>query len=192
MKLYLKGEKCFSDKCPVSRRTYAPGEHGRRFTKETEYSVRLKEKQKARRIYGILETQFHNYYSLAARERGVTGENLLRMLETRLDNVVYRLGLGASRSEARQLVSHGHIAVNGKRVDIPSYRVRKSDVISLTERGKKRANLKEVIERASQGEFPSWLDVDFKKVRAKVKDLPVRGDIVTDLKEQLIVEFYSK
>lgn len=192
--MYLKGEKCFTDKCPVSRRTYPPGEHGRRFVKETEYSVRLQEKQKARRVYGILETQFRNYYHLAARKKGVTGENLLRLLETRLDNVVYRIGLGASRTEARQLVAHGHIAVNGKRVDIPSYGVRKGDIIGLTEKGKKLAKLKEIIASASQAETPSWLDVDFKKVqvKVKVKDLPVREDIATDLKEQLIVEFYSK
>lgn len=192
MKLYLKGEKCFTDKCPVSRRTYPPGEHGRRFVKETGYSVRLQEKQKARRMYGILERQFRNYYHLATKKKGVTGEHLLRLLETRLDNVVYRIGLGASRSEARQLVCHGHIAVNGKRVDIASYRVGKGDVISLTEKGKKLAKLKEIIESASQTEAPSWLDVDFKKVQAKVKDLPAREDIATDLKEQLIVEFYSK
>lgn len=192
MKLYLKGEKCFTDKCPVSRRSYPPGEHGRRFIKETEYSVRLQEKQKARQMYGILETQFRNYYHRAAKKRGVTGENLLQLLETRLDNVIYRIGLGTSRSEARQLVCHGHIAVNGKRVDIPSYRVRKGDVVSLTVKGKKLAKLKEIIESASQAETPSWLDVDFKKVQAKVKDLPVREDMATDLKEQLIVEFYSK
>jgi small subunit ribosomal protein S4 len=192
MKLYLKGEKCFTDKCPVSRRTYPPGEHGRRYVKETEYSLRLQEKQKARRIYGILEGQFRNYYELAARQRGVTGENLLRLLETRLDNVVHRLGLGRSRSEARQLVLHGHIAVNGRRVDIPSYCVKKGDAINLTPKGKKLERIKESAALASQGEVPTWLEIDFEKLKAKVKELPAREDIITDLSEQLIVEFYSK
>ncbi|MFZ3063490.1 MAG: 30S ribosomal protein S4 [Actinomycetota bacterium] len=192
MKLYLKGEKCFTDKCPVSRRMYPPGEHGRRYVKESEYSLRLHEKQKARRMYGILEGQFRNYYELAARQKGVTGENLLRLLETRLDNVVYRLGLGRSRSEARQLVGHGQMAVNGKRVDIPSFRVKQGDVISLTSRGGKLERIKESAALASQGEVPAWLEMDFEKIKAKVKEMPAREDIVMDLSEQLIVEFYSK
>lgn len=192
MKLYLKGEKCFTDKCPVSRRTYPPGEHGRRYVKESEYSLRLHEKQKARRMYGILEGQFRNYYELAARQKGVTGENLLRLLETRLDNVVYRLGLGRSRSEARQLVGHGQIAVNGKRVDIPSYRVKKGDVVGLTSRGGKLERIRESAALASEGEVPAWLEIDFEKIKAKVKEIPAREDIVIDLSEQLIVEFYSK
>lgn len=192
MKLYLKGDKCFTDKCPVSRRSYPPGEHGRRFSKETEYRLRLREKQKARRVYGILETQFRNYYALAARRKGVTGEHLLQLLESRLDNVVYRAGLAGSRAEARQLVSHGHFAVNGRRADIPSFRVKKDDVVTLSGHGKKLGSLKEMVEKASQGELPGWLDVDFKKVQIKVKDLPSRDQITTELREQLIVEFYSK
>lgn len=192
MKLYLKGEKCFTDKCPVSRRAYPPGEHGRRYVKETEYSLRLQEKQKARRMYGILEGQFRNYYELAARQKGITGENLLRLLETRLDNVVYRLGLGRSRSEARQLVKHGHIAVNGRKVDIPSYRVKKEDIISLTPKSEKLDRIKESAALASQGEIPIWMEMNFEKLKAKIKELPTREDMITDLREQLIVEFYSK
>jgi small subunit ribosomal protein S4 len=192
MKLYLKGEKCFTDKCPVLRRAYPPGEHGRRYVKETEYSLRLQEKQKARRIYSILEGQFRNYYELAARQKGITGENLLRLLETRLDNVVYRLGLGRSRSEARQLVKHGHIAVNGRKVDIPSYRVKKEDIISLTPKSEKLDRIKESAALASQGEIPIWMEMNFEKLKAKIKELPTREDMITDLREQLIVEFYSK
>lgn len=186
VKLYLKGDKCFSEKCPVSKRSYPPGEHGRRFTKETEYSVRLKEKQKAKRMYGMLEKQFRSYYDKAARQKGVTGENLLRLLETRLDNIVYRMNLAPSRREARQLVSHGHIAVNGRRVDIPSFIVKTGDVIELTARGVKAFKERE----ESEGEIPTWLDV--KNRKATVKELPKREDIPVDLKEQLIVEFYSK
>lgn len=188
VKLYLKGDKCLSEKCPVSKRSYPPGEHGRRFTKETEYSVRLKEKQKARRIYGIMEKQFRLYYAKAARQKGVTGENLLRILETRLDNVIYRLNLVSSRREARQLVNHGHVAVNGRRVDIPSYLVRKDDEIALTASGS--AMYKE--RAVGEGEVPVWLDLNEKTMRAKVKEMPSRQDIPVDLKEQLIVEFYSK
>ncbi len=188
VKLYLKGDKCLSEKCPVSKRSYPPGEHGRRFTKETEYSVRLKEKQKARRIYGILEKQFRIYYGKAARQKGVTGENLLRLLETRLDNVIYRLNLVSSRREARQLVSHGHVAVNGRRVDIPSYLVKKNDEITLTASG--AAMYKE--RAIGEGEVPVWLDINEKTMKAKVKEMPSRQDIPVDLKEQLIVEFYSK
>jgi small subunit ribosomal protein S4 len=188
VKLYLKGDKCISEKCPVSRRSYPPGEHGRRFTKETEYSVRLKEKQKARRIYGIMEKQFRIYYAKAARQRGVTGENLLRMLETRLDNVIYRLNLVSSRREARQMVSHGHVAVNGRRVDIPSYLVKKGDEITLTARGTNMFKERAV----GEGELPLWLDLNEKTMKAKIKEIPNREDIPVDLKEQLIVEFYSK
>lgn len=188
VKLYLKGDKCFSEKCPVSKRSYPPGEHGRRFTKETEYSVRLKEKQKAKRIYGVLEKQFRNYYDKAARQKGMTGENLLRLLERRLDNVVYRLGLAPSRREARQFVSHGHFAVNGRRVDIPSFLVKKGDVVGLTTRGAKAFKERELAE----AEVPVWLDINKKAMKAQVKEMPNREDIPIDLREQLIVEFYSK
>ncbi len=187
-KLYLKGEKCFSEKCPVSKRSYRPGEHGRRFSKDTEYSVRLKEKQKARRMYGVMEKQFRTYYSKAARQKGITGENLLRLLESRLDNVIYRLNLASSRRESRQLVSHGHIAVNGRRVNIPSFRVKKGDVVGLTDHGAKIFKDREI----QDGEITAWLDINKKTYEAKVLELPRREDIPVDLQEQLIVEFYSK
>lgn len=191
-KLFLKGDKCVSDKCAVSKRSYPPGEHGRRYIKETEYSVRLREKQKAKHIYGILEKQFRNYYAKAAREKGVTGDNLLRMLESRLDNVVYRLGLAPARREARQMVSHGLFAVNGRRVDVPSYLVRQGDEVSLTTAGQKVYKAKEQAGQAIEGEVASWLDFNVKSIKAKVKSLPTREEIPVDIKEQLIVEFYSK
>ncbi len=191
-KLYLKGDKCMSDKCAVSRRSYPPGQHGRRYVKETEYSVRLREKQKAKQIYGVLEKQFRNYYAKAAQEKGVTGDNLLRMLESRLDNVVYRLSLAPARREARQMVTHGLFAVNGRRVDIPSYMVRQGDEISLTTAGQKVFKAKEQAGQAIEGEIAPWLDLNVKALKAKVKNLPSRDEIPVDLKEQLIVEFYSK
>lgn len=191
-KLFLKGDKCASEKCPVSRRSYPPGEHGRRYLKETEYSVRLREKQKAKQIYGILEKQFRNYYAKAAREKGVTGDNLLRMLESRLDNVVYRLSLAPARREARQMVTHGLFAVNGRRVDVPSFLVRAGDEVSLTTAGTKVFKAKEQAGQAIEGEVAPWLDLNVKTITAKVKSLPTREEIPVDLKEQLIVEFYSK
>ncbi len=191
-KLFLKGDKCVSDKCPVSKRSYPPGEHGRRYVKETEYSVRLREKQKAKQIYGVLEKQFRNYYAKAAREKGVTGEILLRMLESRLDNVIYRLGLVPARREARQMVTHGLFAVNGRRVDVPSYLVRQGDEVSLTAAGQRVFKAKEQAGQAIEGEVAPWLDFNTKSIKAKVKSLPTREEIPVDLKEQLIVEFYSK
>lgn len=191
-KLFLKGDKCVSDKCAVSKRSYPPGEHGRRYIKETEYSVRLREKQKAKQIYGVLEKQFRNYYAKAAREKGVTGDNLLRMLESRLDNVVYRLGLAPARREARQMVTHGLFAVNGRRVDVPSYLVRQGDEVSLTTAGQKVFKAKEQAGQAIEGEVAPWLDLNVKSIKAKVKSLPTREEIPVDIKEQLIVEFYSK
>lgn len=191
-KLFLKGERCLTDKCALERRPFPPGEHGRRPRKQSEYSLQLREKQKARRMYGLLEEQFKNYYELAARQRGITGENLLCILETRLDNVVYRLGFAFSRSEARQLVRHGHLAVNGKRVTIPSYRVRPGDSITLTSSGTKVARIKEAAGSSVKPEIPAWLKVDTKKLTGQVLDSPTRDQIDAPVQEKLIVELYSR
>ena len=191
MKLFLKGPKCDSMKCPIERRPYPPGEHGRGRIRESEYMIQLREKQKARRIYGVLEKQFRRVYEEATRQKGITGENLLRMLELRLDNVVYRAMYAASRNQARQLVRHGHISVNGKRVTIPSYQVRKGDVIELREKAQNmivvRHNL-DTLDRA----VPAWLDVTSADFKATVRDLPLREQIDVPVREQLIVELYSK
>jgi small subunit ribosomal protein S4 len=191
-KLFLKGERCLTDKCAIDRRAYPPGEHGRgRRRKQSEYLVQLREKQKARRYYGLLEKQFHNYYEAANRQTGITGENLLRLLELRLDNVVYRLGFGASRRQARQLIRHGHFLVDGKRVDIPSYRVRPDQIISV-KAGKE--GLKTVIEDATDltASVPAWLQADHDNLTGKVLRVPERADIDVPVQEQLIVELYSK
>jgi len=191
MKLFLKGAKCESMKCPVERKPYPPGEHGRGRIRESEYLLQLREKQKARRIYGVLEKQFRNMYALATSESGITGENLLRMLEQRMDNVVFRANFSASRNQARQLVRHGHVLVNGKRMTIPSYQVRKGDVVTLSEKAKKnivvRHNL-DTIDRA----IPQWLDVKTEATEITVRELPVREQIDVPVREQLIVELYSK
>ena len=192
IKLYLKGPKCDSMKCPIERRPYPPGEHGRdRVRQGSEYLGQLREKQKARRIYGVLEKQFANLYEEANRSQGITGENLLRMLEQRLDNVVYRCGWGSSRNQARQFVRHGHVLVNGKRVDIPSYRVRKGDVVSLAEKSRSmiavRFNL-DTIDR----QVPPWLEGEPASYEMTVRDLPMREHIDLPVREQLIVELYSK
>ena len=192
MKLYLKGAKCDSMKCPIERRPYPPGEHGRaRQRQGSEYLVQLREKQKARRIYGLMEKQFRNLYAEANRQQGVTGENLLRMLEQRLDNVAYRAGWGASRAQARQLVRHGHVRVNGRRVTIPSYQVRKGDTVELGDKAKAmivvRHNL-ETIDRAT----PPWLETGDGGASVTVRELPMREHIDVPVREQLIVELYSK
>ena len=191
-KLFLKGAKCDSPKCPIEIRPYPPGEHGRNRPKESEYLLQVREKQKAKRVYGILEGQFHNYYEEATRKRGKTGEVLLQILETRLDNVVYRAGFAKSRDMARQLVGHGHILVNGRKVDIPSYRVSESDIIEV--RPKSHEMTPFVVARAESGErpAPAWLEVIPDKMRILVHTLPVRAQIDTQVQEQLIVEFYSK
>lgn len=191
-KLFLKGSKCESAKCPMEIRPYPPGEHGRGRPKESEYQLQLREKQKTRRIYGILEKQFHNYYEEANKKSGKTGENLLQILESRLDNVVYRAGFAQSRDAARQQVRHGHIRVNGKKVDIPSYRVREHDIVEVAE--KKREMLPYEVARATAGErsVPAWLGVVPDKMRILVHQLPVRQQIDTQVQEQLIVELYSK
>lgn len=191
-KLFLKGAKCMSDKCAVEKRPYPPGEHGRRRMKPSEYSLQLREKQKAKRVYGVLERQFRNYYDLAVRQKGITGENLLRLLETRLDNIVYRMGLASSRAEGRQFVLHGNFTVNDRRVTIPSYRVRPGDMVSVTPKGKEAVKIKFNVESTAKAEIPGWLDVDLGKFTGKVLDLPVREQIDAPVAEQLIVELYSK
>ncbi|GAA4581011.1 30S ribosomal protein S4 [Planotetraspora phitsanulokensis] len=191
-KLFLKGKKCESAKCPIEIRPYPPGEHGRGRPKESEYQLQLREKQKTRRIYGILEKQFRNYYEEANRKSGKTGENLLQILESRLDNVVYRAGFAESRDAARQQVRHGHIVVNGKKVDIPSYRVREHDIVEVRE--KSRNLLPYEVARATAGDktVPAWLGVVPDSMRVLVHQLPVRQQIDTLVQEQLIVELYSK
>ncbi|GAB4280069.1 MAG: 30S ribosomal protein S4 [Coriobacteriia bacterium] len=192
MKLFLKGDRCYSDKCAVERRPYPPGQRAQRRPKESQYRIQLREKQRAKRIYGVLEKQFRNYYELASRQKGITGENLLRLLESRLDNVVYRLGFAASRDEARQLVRHGHFLVNGKRVDIPSYRVREGDVVSVHEKAKDFSVIKAAIISAAKVEVPGWLEVDVENLKGTVLSLPTRDQIDLPVREQLIVELYSK
>jgi small subunit ribosomal protein S4 len=191
-KLFLKGAKCDSPKCPIEIRPYPPGEHGRNRPKESEYLLQIREKQKARRIYGILERQFHNYYEEATRKRGKTGEALLQILETRLDNVIYRAGFAKSRDMARQLVGHGHIQVNGRKVDIPSYRVTENDIVQVSAKSVEMTPF--VVARAEAGErtVPAWLEVIPDKMRILVHALPVRAQIDTQVQEQLIVELYSK
>jgi small subunit ribosomal protein S4 len=190
MKLFLKGERCLTDKCGVERRAYPPGDHGRGRMKQSEYRLQLREKQKARRFYGVLEKQFRNYYDKASRQPGVTGENLLRLLETRLDNVVVRLGFAASRRQARQLVRHGHWSVNGRRVDIPSYQVRPGEVLSFKSGSGAETVIRDSTELISS--VPAWLEADHDSLTAKVLRLPDRDEIVTPVQEQLIVELYSK
>ena len=190
MKLFLKGSKCDGPKCPFESRPFPPGQHGRGRPKETEYLLQLREKQKARRYYGILERQFRSYYEKASQRSGITGENLLRMLELRLDNVVYRLGFAASRSQARQLVRHGHFEVNGKRVNIPSFQVGEDDVIALREAAAAKATVTDATDLTAS--VSPWLQADHDNLTGKVLRLPDRVDIDTPVQEQLIVELYSK
>lgn len=191
-KLFLKGERCYTDKCSMQRRAYAPGQHGQGRKKLSEYGMQLREKQKARRYYGVLEGQFHHYFELANKKAGVTGENLLAILESRLDNVVYRLGFGTSRPEARQLVRHGHFTVNGKKVDIPSYLVKVGDVIAIKEQSKSSEKIKSVVESTASRAVPKWLDLDNNTLTGKVVAVAAREDIDLPLEEHLIVELYSK
>ena len=191
-KLFLKGERCYSDKCSVSRRNYVPGQHGKGRKKTSEYGLQLRMKQKARRYYGILEGQFRHYFDMAERKQGVTGENLLRILESRLDNVVYRLGWASSRAEARQLVVHGHFTVDGKKVDIPSYLLRAGEVVAIANKSKDSVKIKSVLEANSGRPVPAWLDLNREALEAKVVNLPAREEIDASVEEQLIVEFYSK
>jgi small subunit ribosomal protein S4 len=191
MKLFLKGPKCDTMKCPIERRPYPPGLHGRGRIRESEYMLQLREKQKARRIYGVLEKQFRNLYAEAARQKGITGENLLRMLEQRIDNVVFRAGFASSRNQARQCVRHGHVLVNGKRVTIPSYMVRKDDVVSLSAKAQNMIVVRHNLDTLDR-QVPMWLEVSAGEGRATVRDLPLREQIDIPVREQLIVELYSK
>lgn len=192
IKLYLKGDKCNSDKCPLEKKAYAPGEHGQVRKKMSEYGLQLREKQRARRIYGVLENQFRRYFAKAERMKGITGENLLQLLERRFDNVVYRMGLASSRAEGRQLVRHGHFEVNGRKVNIPSYLLRVGDVISVREKSKDLPRMKELAEFAKGRGVPEWLEVDLENLRGRVLRLPKREDIDIPLQEHLIVELYSR
>lgn len=191
MKLFLKGAKCDSMKCPIERRPYPPGQHGRGRVRETEYLLQLREKQKARRIYGVLEKQFRITFVEAARRGGKTGDNLLQLLETRLDNVVFRSGFAASRSQARQFIRHGHVHVNGKRVDIPSYQLKKADTISLTPRAKEMIVVRHSLEVLDHTP-PMWVEVNKGEATVVISDLPIREQIDVPVREQLIVELYSK
>ena len=191
-KLFLKGDRCYSDKCGLAKRAYAPGQHGQGRKKLSEYGLQLREKQKAKRFYGVLEGQFEKYFEMATKRKGITGENLLQILESRLDNVIYRLGFGMSRAEARQLVVHGHFQVNGHKVDIPSYLIKEGDVITLKETSRSLPKIKAVLEANEGKVIPKWLDLDANTLQGKVVALAQRDDIDLDIKEHLIVELYSK
>jgi small subunit ribosomal protein S4 len=192
LNLFLKGERCYTDKCAIERRNYPPGEHGQARPKFSEYSIQLREKQKLRRMYGVLEGQFRRYFAMADRARGVTGETLLQLLERRLDNIVYRLGFATSRSEARQLVGHGHFQVNGRKVDRPSFLVRAGDAISVRERSRKVTRIQEALELAQRRGVPDWLEVSPEAFAGTVKALPTRADLTMPINEKLVVELYSK
>ncbi len=191
-KLFLKGDRCFSDKCSVERRNYPPGQHGQGRAKYTDYGVQLREKQKVRRIYGLLEKQFRNYAHLAEQRRGVTGENLLLLLESRLDNIVYRMGFASSRSEARQLVNHGHFLVNGRKVDIASFLTKPGMVVEVKEKSKKLKSVEDSMSAVGRRPVPSWLEVDAENFKGTIKAVPTREELPPTIREQLIVEFYSK
>ena len=191
-KLFLKGEKCFTEKCPVDKRAYAPGQHGQQKSRLSDYGRQLREKQKLRRIYGILERQFENYYKEAARHKGSTGEDLLKMLESRLDNVAYRMGFGISRAEARQLVRHNAVRVNSRRVNIPSYQVRPNDLIEISTSAQEQLRIKAALQAAGQRGIPEWLDVDVKAMKGTFKSVPERSDLPSDINESLVVALYSK
>jgi small subunit ribosomal protein S4 len=192
MKLFLKGDRCFKDKCAIERRNYPPGQHGRRRSKLLGYGIQLREKQKVKRIYGLLENQFRLTFAKAERRKGITGSNLLEELERRLDNVVFSLGFAASRAQARQLVRHGHVTVNGRKVSIPSYRVQKAQVISIKEKSRANEQIKSSVETARARGVPKWLDLSPETFTGTVVELPKREDIKLPIQEQLIVELYSK
>jgi small subunit ribosomal protein S4 len=191
-KLFLKGDRCYTNKCSVTRRTNAPGQHGQQRKKLSEYGLQLREKQKARRFYGVLESQFRKYFQMAVKRKGITGEVLLQILESRLDNVVYRLGLATSRPEARQLVRHGHFTVNGNKVNIPSYLISEGDVIAVKERSKNLDKFKSIIGSTGGKVLPKWLEFDSENLVGKVITLPSREEIDLEVREHLIVELYSK
>ena len=191
-KLFLKGERCYSDKCSVAKRAYAPGQHGQSRKKISEYGVQLRAKQQAKRYYGVLESQFAKYFEMATKRSGMAGENLLRILESRLDNVVYRLGFAGSRAEARQLVGHGHYTVNGNKVNIPSYLLKVGDVIAVAEKSRSSEKFKAIVEANGSRPVPQWLELDSNNLSGKITVLPNREDIDLDVQEHLIVELYSK
>lgn len=191
-KLFLKGERCYSDKCAIARRQYAPGQHGQNRKKVSEYGLQLREKQKAKRYYGVLESQFAKYFEMADRKAGVTGENLLTILESRFDNIIYRLGFADSRKEARQLVLHNHFTVNGKKANIPSMLLKEGDVIAVSEGSKTNEKIKAIIEANSARPVPKWLDSDRNTMTGRYVELPKREDIDLEIAEHLIVELYSK
>ena len=191
-KLFLKGEKCFTDKCAIERRNYAPGQHGQRSARRSDYATQLREKQKVRRLYGVLERQFRKIYAEADRRKGITGNNLLALLESRLETVVHRMGFGASRSEARQVVRHNGILVNGKRVNIPSYVVRPGDTIEVAQGAKSQLRIKAAAEAAESRGIPEWLEVDAKGLKGKFKALPQRSELPASINEHLVIELYSK
>jgi small subunit ribosomal protein S4 len=192
LKLFLKGDRCFTLKCAIEKRNYPPGEHGQRRSKASEYGLQLREKQKMKRIYGIHETQFRNYFEMAERQKGITGENLVRLLEQRLDNVVHRLGFGASRAQARMLVGHGHIRVNGRRVTIPAYLVRAGDVVEVAPASRDREAIKVALEGAKKRRVPSWLELDAANFKGTVRTLPSKEEMAIPVQEQLVVALYSK
>lgn len=192
VKLFLKGERCYSDKCAIEKRNYAPGQHGQRRSKQSEYGLQLREKQKARRIYGVLEGQFREYFSEAERKKGVSGENLLIILETRFDNVVYRLGFADSRAQARQFVRHNHFTLNGKKANIPSMQLKVGDVIQLKEGSKDSAIIKAIVDNLGTKTPPVWLELDTDNLTGKVVNLPTKEDIDIPVDEQMIVELYSR
>ena len=192
MELFLKGDRCYTDKCAIKRRNYPPGQHGQGRSKVSAYGVQLREKQKVRRIYGLLEKQFRGYFAKADRLKGVTGENLLSLLERRLDNVVYRLGFASSRTESRQLVRHGHFTLNGRKINVPSIQLKVGDVIVLREKSAKIASINDALEAVARRGVPQWLELDKDALKGSLKALPIREDITTPIQEQLVVELYSK
>ncbi len=192
LKLFLKGDRCYSDKCAIERRNYPPGQHGQGRRKVSDYGIQLREKQKIRRIYGLLERQFHGYFVRAERKKGITGKNLLILLEIRLDNIVYRLGFSSSRNEARQLTRHGHFLVNGKTVNIPSYLLKINDAVEVKEKSRNIARIQESLETAARRGIPNWLELDKENMRGRVKAFPAREDLTMPMEEQLVVELYSK
>ena len=192
LKLFLKGERCYTDKCAIERRNYPPGQHGQGRPKFSEYSIQLREKQKVKRIYGLLEKQFRRTFAEANRTRGITGETLLTLLERRLDNVAYRLGFASSRAEARTLVRHGHLLVNGRKTNIPSYTVRAGDVISVKEQSRQLGRVVSAMDGVQRRGVPDWAELDREAISGRIKTLPSRGDITMPMNEQLVVELYSK
>ena len=193
LKLFLKGDRCYSDKCSFERRSFPPGQHGQaRMRKESDYSIQLREKQKVRRIYGMLEGQFRKYFKMSDRAKGVTGENLLSFLERRLDNTIFRLGFASSRNQARQLVKHNHVLVNGRRVNIPSFFVKVNDEITIREKSRKMEAIADSLEAVARRGVPSWLELDQDNFKGKIKSMPDRQEITMPIQEQLIVELYSK